>query len=76
MLTAVWMHLDRQQRARAMPIIAGLMRRGGVMTLTLRDRPVPVGRRMFQVSADETVRLAATEGLSVAVRREHQPDAF
>ena len=49
MLTAVWMHMDREQRDRAMPTVAGLLRPGGVMTLTLRHGPVPIGRRMFGV---------------------------
>ena len=76
MLTAVWMHLDREQRERAMPTVARLLARAGLVTLTLRHGPVPVGRRMFQVSADETVRLAEAEGLRVVVRLENQPDAF
>src|ERR1700719_2737872 len=61
MLTAVWMHLDEQQRRRAMPRVARLVRGGGVMVLTLRHGPVPPGRRMFEVTADETTRLAAAE---------------
>src|SRR5216684_2250234 len=31
MLTAVWMHLDEQQRRRAMPKVASLVQGGGVM---------------------------------------------
>jgi SAM-dependent methyltransferase len=63
MLTAVWMHLDGEQRARGMPIVASLMRQGGVMLMTLRHGPVPPGRRMFEVSAKETVGLAQAQGL-------------
>src|SRR5262249_58763010 len=58
LLTAVWMHLDPEQRRQAMPQVAGLLRRGGVLTLSLRHGPVPAGRRMFDVSADETIELA------------------
>ena len=76
MLTAVWMHLDREERRRAMPTVARLLRAGGVMTLTLRHGPVPVGRHMFEVSADETVHLAAAEGLRVAVHLNRQADVF
>src|SRR6202035_5424781 len=36
MLTAVWMHLDQQQRRRAMPNVAALTREGGAMIMTLR----------------------------------------
>jgi SAM-dependent methyltransferase len=63
MLTAVWMHLDERQRQRAMPNVASLVRPGGVMAMSLRHGPVPTGRRMFEVSARETERLAAVEGL-------------
>ena len=43
MLTAVWMHLDRPQRERAMGRVAALVRRGGMMGLSLRHGPVPAG---------------------------------
>jgi hypothetical protein len=76
MLTAVWMHLDHHHRRQAMPIVTGLVRRGGVMILTLRHGPVPLGRRMFDVSADETIKLAETEGLSIALKLENQPGFF
>jgi 2-polyprenyl-3-methyl-5-hydroxy-6-metoxy-1,4-benzoquinol methylase len=50
MLTAVWMHLDEQQRRRAMVRVAALVRPGGLMTLSLRHGLVPAGRRMFEVA--------------------------
>jgi SAM-dependent methyltransferase len=76
MLTAVWMHLDARERQQAMPRVARLVRRGGVMILSLRHGPVPPGRRMFDVSAEETVQLAEAEGLSLALRLENQPGFF
>jgi SAM-dependent methyltransferase len=63
MLTAVWMHLDAQQRQQGMPIVAALVREGGVMIMSLRHGPVPQGRRMFEVSAQETIALAEAQGL-------------
>jgi SAM-dependent methyltransferase len=63
MLSAVWMHLDEQQRRRAMPNVASLLRDGGVMIMMIRHGPVPAGRRMFQVSAEETIGLAQAQGL-------------
>lgn len=63
MLTAVWMHLDVRQRRQAMPSLAALVRGGGTVIMTLRHGPVPPGRRMFEVSADETIGLAATHHL-------------
>jgi SAM-dependent methyltransferase len=70
MLTAVWMHLDAAQRARALPRIAGLLRPGGLMALSLRHGPVPVGCRMFDVTADETCALARDAGLETVHRSE------
>jgi SAM-dependent methyltransferase len=63
MLSAVWMHLDAPERREAMPILASLLAPAGVLVLSLRHGPVPAGRRMFQVSAGETVELAGQHGL-------------
>jgi SAM-dependent methyltransferase len=63
MLTAVWMHLDPAQRRLAMPRVAALLRPGGVMIMSLRYGPVPPGRRMFTVSAEETNQLACAQRL-------------
>ena len=65
MLTAVWMHLDEGQRRRGMPNIAALMCPGGIAAMTLRHGPVPPGRRMFAVTADETIELAQQAGLTL-----------
>ena len=65
MMTAVWMHLDEGQRRRAMPNIAALMRPGALVFMTLRHGPVPPGRRMFDISGDETIALARQTGLDV-----------
>jgi len=63
MLTAVWMHLDAEQRRRAMPNLASLVRQGGAVIMQIRHGPVPVGRRMFEVSPEETIELAQTQDL-------------
>jgi SAM-dependent methyltransferase len=76
MMTAVWMHLDDEQRRAAMPSVAGLVRLGGVLTMTLRYGPVPPGRRMFVVTADETIALAAGAGLTLDLRVDKQPGGF
>ena len=78
--TAVWMHLDESERAEAMPAVASLVAPGGVLILSLRHGPIPPGRRMFDVSAEETIALAAREGLACLVNavtgsaQAHQPD--
>jgi len=77
LLTAVWIHLDAEQRREAMPTVAGLLRPGGILSLTLRHGPLPPGQRqLFETSAAETIPLARTEGLRPAVKVEHQPDFY
>lgn len=63
MMNAVWMHLDEGQRRQAMPNVASLLADRGMLVMSLRYGPVPPGRRMFRVSAEETVQLAAAAGL-------------
>ena len=72
MLTAVWMHLDQQQRRRAMPNVAALVREGGVMIMMIRHGPVPAGRRMFEVSAEETIELAQMQDLRLVLNLREQ----
>ncbi|HKX44439.1 MAG TPA: methyltransferase domain-containing protein [Burkholderiaceae bacterium] len=64
MLTAVWMHLDETERQTGMARLASLLEPTGVLILSLRHGPVPAGRRMFDVTAAETVALAERSGLA------------
>ncbi|MBP2300579.1 class I SAM-dependent methyltransferase [Azospirillum picis] len=64
LLTAVWMHLDSEERRTAMRSLAGLLNPHGRISMSLRHGPVPQGRRMFEVSAAETIELAGLHGLS------------
>ncbi|MFF8944523.1 class I SAM-dependent methyltransferase [Streptomyces sp. NPDC014864] len=73
LLSAVWMHLDEQERAEGMRRVAELTAPGGCVAASLRHGPPPAGRRMFAVSAAETVALAERFGL-VAVHRGGGPD--
>lgn len=76
MLTAVWFHLDAGQRTRGMKAIASQLRAGGVLILSLRYGPVPPGRRMFNVSAEETIGLAENEGLKLLLKLENKKSFF
>ena len=69
-LSAVWMHLDAAQRQAALPRIAALLAPSGLLLLSLRHGPVPAGRRMFDVSADETIDLAQRLRLVTLLRLE------
>ena len=73
MLSAVWMHLDEIQRRLAMPNVAALVRNGGIVVMSLRHGPVPPGRRMFEVSAEETIAMAQPLGLRCVQRQEAEP---
>ena len=46
-----------------MPNLALLLRPGGMMIMKIRHGPVPQGRRMFEISAEETIALARVQGL-------------
>jgi SAM-dependent methyltransferase len=70
MLSAVWMHLDEAQRRIAMPNVALLARNGGVLILSLRHGPIPPGRRMFEVSAEETIALAQRSNFGCTLHQE------
>ncbi|MEU3772035.1 class I SAM-dependent methyltransferase [Streptomyces sp. NPDC032472] len=71
--TAVWMHLDPEERGRAMGRIAALLNPGARFFVNLRHGPVPEGRVMFDVSAAETVELGEAYGLR-AVHRSERAD--
>ncbi len=73
MLSAVWMHLDAEQRRQGMPNLAALARNGGVMIMSLRHGPAPPGRRMFEVSAGETIALAQPLGLRCVLNQDAEP---
>ena len=77
MITAVWIHLDPEQRREAMPTLVTLLRAGGLLALNLRHGPTPPGgRRLFETSADETCDLAASHGFRTIVRVDRQPDFY
>jgi SAM-dependent methyltransferase len=63
MLTAVWMHLDEEERRAALPVVASLLAPDGVLIMALRHGPAPQDRVMFAVSAEETIALAGSLGL-------------
>jgi hypothetical protein len=44
--------------------LASLVSDGGQVVMSLRHGPVPDQRRMFDVSAEETIALAAVHGLA------------
>jgi len=63
-MSAVWMHFDEPTRAAMMPTIGALVAPAGTLMISLRHGPIPAGRRMFEVSAEETQALARAVGLA------------
>ena len=59
----VGVRVDMEQRQRAMPKLASLVRTGGAMIMKIRHGPVPPGRRMFEIPAEETIELAQMQDL-------------
>ena len=69
-LTAVWMHLDEAERTQGMAVLSRLLRPSGIVVLSLRHGPVPAGRVMYDVSAEETILLAGHHSLT-AIQQVH-----
>jgi len=63
LMHAVWMHLTETERVDGMANIASLLKPGGRILMSQRHGPIPEGRRMFDVSGEETIALAAQQGL-------------
>jgi SAM-dependent methyltransferase len=70
MLSAVWMHLDEMERGAGMPRLGSLLAPDGLVLLSLRHGPIPAGRRMFDVSGEETIALARQHGLRAVLNTE------
>ncbi|WP_319531633.1 methyltransferase domain-containing protein [uncultured Cohaesibacter sp.] len=64
-LTAVFMHLDRPERAVAFRRLGQLAETGGLMAMTLRHGEVPAGRRMFEVPDEEVIAFAKDCGFNL-----------
>ncbi len=73
-LSGVWMHVQPEDRARAMRKLAMLLKPGGRMVLTLRHGPPPEGRPMWPVDAHEVERLGLDHGLALRVATDRAED--
>ena len=75
LLNGVWKHIAPMSRERAFRKLAGLVRSGGVLALTLRHGPAPAERAMYPVGIDEVERLARACGFIVE-KVEASEDSF
>jgi len=55
-----------------MPNLASLVREGGTVIMKIRHGPVPPGRRMFEVTPEETIELARMQGLRLLLNTRAQ----
>ena len=65
LLAAVWMHLTAEERSEAMGNVSNLLKPGARLVMSLRHGPAPGTRRMFDVSARETIDLALRHDLKL-----------
>jgi SAM-dependent methyltransferase len=65
LLTAVWMHVEPQERARAFRKVVTLLKPGGTIWISLRDGPPEPDRQMWPVPVGEIEALCAAHGLSI-----------
>jgi len=65
LLSAVWHHLNAEQRWRALPNIRGLMSAGGVLVVSLRHGPAAPNRVSFGGATEELSVQADAEGLKL-----------
>ena len=64
LMHAVWMHLTEAERVSGMVNVTSLLAPGGRLAMSLRHGVVPEGRRMFDVTGEETIAIAAQNGLT------------
>jgi 2-polyprenyl-3-methyl-5-hydroxy-6-metoxy-1,4-benzoquinol methylase len=64
-LTAVWAHLNHEQRAVAVPNIAALMRGGARLIMSVRNGWTIPERPTWEARPEETIRFAEAEGLDL-----------
>lgn len=69
-LCAVWQHLIDDDRAIAMPRLATIVAQNGILIMSLRHGPGAIGRRVFPVSSDITVKAARACGFRLLRKRD------
>ncbi|WP_415643800.1 HNH endonuclease domain-containing protein [Sphingomonas antarctica] len=75
LVAGVWQHVAPGGRERAFRKLGTLLKPGGVLVITLRDGPAPVGRPMHDTSLGEVEVLARSHGLEI-LRVDHTEDAM
>ena len=74
-VSAVWMHVPPNARERAFRKLAGLLKPGGKLLISLRMGQVDQSRSMHTVSSEEIISLAQKNGMSIAYQQS-RPDVW
>lgn len=74
-VSAVWMHVPPNTRNQAFRKLAGLLKPGGKLFISLRMGRVDQSRSMHPVSSEEIISLAQKNGMSV-VYQQSRPDVW
>jgi len=69
LLSAVWQHLDPDQRRLAMPKLRGLTAGHGLLIMSVRKGPGTPKRPVFPARVMETIELAGVTGLRLVFRQ-------
>lgn len=73
LVSAVWHHLEDDERVSAMSRISELTAQGGIFALSLRNGPAGVGTHVFPTNSAETIELARSCGFEALVTSINQP---
>lgn len=73
LVSAVWHHIDQDERRIALTRIADLLRPTGIFALSLRHGPAGVGTHIFPTDGQETVQEAERVNLKPLLVLENQP---
>lgn len=74
LLSAVWQHLDNDERCAAIRNLADLTASGGMLIMSLRHGPGASNRRVHEVSPEDTIAAALRTGLELI--RERQAESM
>lgn len=74
-VSAVWMHVYPKERDRTFRKLAGLLKPGGKLFISLRMGQVDLSRSMHPVSYEEIISLAQANGMSI-VYHQSRPDVW
>lgn len=69
-LSAVWQHLDDDERRVAMRTLADLTARGGMLIMSLRQGPGASGRPVHEARPEDTIDAAVDAGFELIRQRE------